>query len=164
MPARIARIRVRTSRNIYDTLRNHAPTDELSGKFSMEFCIAVMLHEGKCGLNEFNRGLAAHEDIRRTMALVDYAPFDAQAATGDYRLNTTLIEFELTNGDTIAKRVDWGKGSKADPMSMDEVADKFRECARYARWPTEKAEQAILLVRRLETVSSVTGLTACLAS
>lgn len=163
-PARIARIRVRTSRNIYDTLRNHAPTDELSGKFSMEFCIAVMLHEGKCGLNEFNRGLAARDDIRRTMALIDYVPFDAQAAAGDYRLNTTLIEFELTDGDTIARRVDWGKGSKADPMSMDEVADKFRECARYARWPIEKAEQAILLVRRLETVSSVTGLTGCLAN
>lgn len=63
----------------------------------------------------------------------------------------------------LSARVDRGKGSKADPMSMDEVTDKFRECALYARWPAAKAEGAIALVRRLETIERVTELTTCLA-
>ena len=143
-PEQIARIRVRTSQNIRDTLRHHAASDALSAKFSMEFCLA---------------------DIRRIMGLIDYTPFSEQEARANgYTLVTTLLEIELKDGRTIAARVDYGKGAKANPMSMDEVADKFRECAQYARWPEAKAEQAIGLARRLESLASVRELTACLAT
>lgn len=164
-PEQIARIRVRTSQNIRDTLRHHAPTDALSAKFSMEFCLAAILHEGRCGLNQFNDALVNHADIRRIMGLIDYTPFSEQEVKAyGYTLVTTLLEINLTDGRTIAARVDYGKGSKVNPMSMDEVADKFRECAQYASWPEAKAEQAIGLVRRLESLGSVRELTACLAA
>lgn len=163
-PERIARIRVRTSQNIHDTLRYHAPTNGLSAKFSMEFCLAAILHEARCGLAQFNDALVNHAGIRRIMGLIDYTPFPEQEAEANgYTLVTTLLEIDLKNGRTIAARVDYGKGSKVNPMSMDEVADKFRECAQYASWPEAKAEQAIRLVRRLESVASVRELTACLA-
>ena len=164
-PEQIARIRVRTSQNIRDTLRHHAASDALSAKFSMEFCLAAILHEGRCGLSQFNDALVNHADIRRIMGLIDYTPFSEQEARANgYTLVTTLLEIELKDGRTIAARVDYGKGAKANPMSMDEVADKFRECAQYARWPEAKAEQAIGLARRLESLASVRELTACLAT
>lgn len=163
-PNDIAHIRVRTSQNIADTLRNHAPTDALQAKFSMEFGLAAILHEGRCGLNEFTTELVTRPDVRSTMALIDYRVFsEEEAKSNRYLLNTTLLEFDLKSGRTVSARVDWGKGSKADPMSMDEVADKFRECAHYAGWPADKAEGAIARVRRLESVGSVAELTAFLA-
>lgn len=160
----VERIRVCTSRNIRETLRHHAPTDELAAKFSMEFGIAAILHEGRCGLGEFTRELVHRPDIRRTMALVDYtAVTDDEAKADGHLLNTTLLEIDLKRGNTVKVRVDWGKGSKADPMSMDEVAQKFRECADYAGWPGDKAARAIELVRALDTVANVRDITACLA-
>ena len=162
-PDEICRIRIRTSQNIYDTLRNHAPTDELAAKFSMEFCIATMLHEKKCSLNEFSQELVNRADIRKTMALINYKPFDDSEATG-YSLNTTFIEIDLMNGKTIERRADWGKGSKANPMSMEEVEVKFLECAQFAQWPVAKSKRAIEAVRRLEMVRDVKEVTLCLAN
>jgi len=48
-------------------------------------------------------------------------------------------------------------------MTYDEVADKFRECAAYSRWPKKKADQVVELVRNLEEVRNVRELTGLLS-
>ena len=48
-------------------------------------------------------------------------------------------------------------------MSDDEVAEKFRLCARYARWPDDKAEGIVKVARRLEELPDVRQLTALLS-
>jgi hypothetical protein len=75
---------------------------------------------------------------------------------------TTIIKISLKNGRTISGRADFGKGSPSDPMSYDDVADKFRGCAAFAEWPMAKANQVIDMVRKLEDVSDVRTLTALL--
>ena len=40
-------------------------------------------------------------------------------------------------------------------MSYDEVADKFRECAEFARFPRDKAESVVAMVRDLESLPSI---------
>jgi hypothetical protein len=47
-------------------------------------------------------------------------------------------------------------------MSYDEVADKFRGCAEFAKWPTAKAESVIESVKSLENVSDMSRLAAAL--
>ena len=49
-------------------------------------------------------------------------------------------------------------------MSYEEVADKFRECAAFARVPRERADTVVAMVRDLETLSSIERLTAMLRS
>ena len=75
---------------------------------------------------------------------------------------TTIIKITLKNEHTISGRPDFGKGSPSDPMSYDEVAEKFRGCAGFAEWPSSKANQVIDMVRRLEDLSDVRTLTALL--
>jgi hypothetical protein len=48
-------------------------------------------------------------------------------------------------------------------MSYEEVADTFRECAAFRRWPFEEAERVIQMVGRLEDVADVRTPTALLA-
>ena len=57
-------------------------------------------------------------------------------------------------------RADFGKGSPANPMSYDEVAEKFQGCAAFAEWPSPKSNQVIDVVRKLEDLSDVRTLTA----
>jgi 2-methylcitrate dehydratase PrpD len=73
---------------------------------------------------------------------------------------TTILKIHLKNGRTLSARADFGKGSPANPMSYDEVAEKFRGCAAYAGWPDEKASQIIEGVKRLEDLPDVGALTA----
>ena len=49
-------------------------------------------------------------------------------------------------------------------MTFDEVADKFRLNAGFARWPAAKIESIIRIVSSLERAPSMTGLTSALTS
>jgi 2-methylcitrate dehydratase PrpD len=82
---------------------------------------------------------------------------DAEAA--GYDKMTTIIEITLKDGRTISGRADFGKGSPANPMSYDEVADKFRECAAYSRWSNKKSDHVVDLVRNLEALPNIRELT-----
>jgi hypothetical protein len=43
-------------------------------------------------------------------------------------------------------------------MSYDEVADKFRGCADFAKWPSKKTEAVVETVKILERVSDMSSL------
>jgi len=164
-PADVARIRVKTSQNIHHTLLHHQPKTELQAKFSLEFCLAALLLERKCGLNQFHDEYVMRPDVQDTIAKVEYTTYSPEEATRErHTIVTSHVEIEMKDGQRHGGRVDAGKGNKANPMSEDEVADKFRECAEFSHWPMEKAEHAIALVRRLEDVGDVREITRALTA
>jgi len=158
----VVQVKVGTNQNMPNALIHHRPTDELQAKFSMEFCMAVLLIEGRGGLNEFTPEVVNRPDIKAMIEKVEFGVHPEAEAAG-YDKMTTLIEIELADGRRIEGRADFGKGSPANPMSYDEVAEKFRECAEFARFPGDKAEKTVDLVRRLDTVGDIRELTALLA-
>lgn len=83
-----------------------------------------------------------------------------EAEAAGYNKMTTIIAILLKNGQTIHGRADFGKGSPADPMSYDDEAAKFLDCAAYAKWPDAKARAIVELVRQLEELGDVRTLTA----
>jgi 2-methylcitrate dehydratase PrpD len=76
---------------------------------------------------------------------------------------TTLIEIELADGRRIEGRADFGKGSPANPMSDDELATKFRECAAWGKLPKASADRVVHMVFNLEKLKSIRELTRLLA-
>ena len=80
-----------------------------------------------------------------------------------FGMNAFADVLTLKDGRTITGRADFGKGSPTNPMSYDEVAEKFQGCAAFAEWPAAKSTQVIDLVRKLEDVPDVRVLTALLS-
>ena len=164
-PAQVARIRARTSPSIYSVLFHHAPVRELEAKFSLEFGLATLLLERGVTLAHFNDAFVARPEVQAAIGLVDYQSFpEGEAEAGNHTLITSVVEVDLKDGRTIGGRIDYGKGSLANPMSDDEVAEKFRACAAFARWPAAKSEAAIDHAGRLEAIEDVRTLTACFAA
>lgn len=157
----VKRVRVGTNSNMPNALIHHRPTNELQAKFSMEFCMAILLLEGRAGLNEFTDEVVMRPDVRAMIEKVDFV-VDDEAESAGYHLMTTIIDIELNDGRKVSGRADFGKGSPANPMSYDEVADKFRECAEFARFPRPRADEVVAMVRDLETIQSIDRLTSLL--
>jgi 2-methylcitrate dehydratase PrpD len=145
-----------------NALIHHQPTDELQAKFSMEFCMAILLLERRGALPEFTDDVVNRADVKELISRVNFGVHPEAEAAG-YDKMTTIIDINLRDGRTISGRADFGKGSPANPMSYEEVADKFRGCAEFAEWPDNRSEEVIEMVRDLETVGSVRNLTALLA-
>jgi 2-methylcitrate dehydratase PrpD len=160
-PGQVERVKVGTNQNMPNALIHHRPTTELEAKFSMEFCMAILLLERRARLQEFTDEVVRRPDVQAMIERIEFGVHpDAEAA--GYDKMTTIIEVELKDGRRIAGRADFGKGSPGHPMSYDEVADKLRECAEFAHWPTAKAEQVVGLVGDLQDLSDVCELTALL--
>lgn len=152
--ADVQHVRVGTNSNMPNALIHHRPTNELQGKFSMEFCMAILLIEGRAGLNEFVDEVINRPDVQAMIEKVDFV-VDERAEAAGYHKMTTYIDITLKDGRIISGMADFGKGSPANPMSFDEVAAKFHECAEFAGWDKAKASEVVSLVRDLETLPSL---------
>jgi 2-methylcitrate dehydratase PrpD len=156
--AEVERVEVGTNHNMLNTLIHHKPTTGLQAKFSMEFCMAILLLDGKADQTRFTDAVVNRPDVQEMIGRVHFYT-DPEAEKAGYDKMTTILKITLKNGRVITGRADFGKGSPADPMSYDEVADKFLGCAAFAEWPTSKARQVIEMVRKLEEVPDIRTLT-----
>lgn len=161
-PDQIEHVKVGTNQNMPNALIHHQPKTELQAKFSMEFCMAILLLERKAGLPEFTDKLVNRPDVQAMIKKVQFGVHPEAEAAG-YDKMTTIIEIALKDGRKISGRSDFGKGSPADPMSYEEVADKFHECAAFSRWASAKAERVVETVWRLEGLADVRELTGLLS-
>lgn len=157
----VVRVRVGTNHNMPNALIHHRPRNELQAKFSMEFCMAILLLERRAGLNEFTDEVVLRPDVQAMIEKIDFV-VDKEAEAAGYHKMTTLIDIELASGRTIQGRADFGKGSPAMPMTYNEVADKFRENAEFARFPKKQAEEVVAMVRELESLPAISRLMAAL--
>ncbi len=162
-PEQVERVKVGTNRNMPNALIHHRPKTELEAKFSMEFCMAILLLERRAGLREFTDAVVNRRDVQAMIERIDFG-VHPEAESAGYDKMTTVIDVVLKSGKTISDRADFGKGSPAIPMSFEEVTKKFLDCAAYVGWAPEKSRQVVEIVRRLENIDNVGALTALLAA
>jgi len=152
--ADVEQVEVGTNRNLPNALIHHRPKNNLQAKFSMEFCIAILLVDGKAGLSQFTDAVVNRPDVQQMIEKVRFY-VDDDAEKAGYDKMTTILKVHLKDGRVIAGRADFGKGSPSNPMSYDEVAEKFLGCAEFAEWPTERAHGIVEAVRTLETLPDI---------
>jgi 2-methylcitrate dehydratase PrpD len=162
-PEQVIKVRAGTNHNMPNALIHHRPRNELQAKFSMEFCMAILLIERRAGLNEFTDEVVLRPDVQEMIGRVEFV-VDERAEAAGYHKMTTYLDITLKDGRTISGVADFGKGSPANPMSFAEVAAKFSECAEFARWNAARAKDVIGMVRDLETLDSIGRLTEALRS
>jgi 2-methylcitrate dehydratase PrpD len=140
-----------------NALIHHRPVNELQAKFSMEFCMAILLLEGRAGLSEFTDEVVNRPDVKAMIERIDFV-IDERAEAAGYHKMTTYLDIALKDGHKISGMADFGRGSPAHPMSFDEVAVKFHECAEFARWDQSKAGKVVAMVRDLENLPALDAL------
>ncbi len=155
----VEHLEVGTNRNMPNALIHHHPKTGLQAKFSMEFCMAILLLDGKADQSKFTDAAVNRDDVQKMIERIRFY-IDPEAEKAGYDKMTTILKITLKDGRTIFGRADFGKGSPTDPMSYDEVAEKFSGCAAFADWPSSKTKQVIDLVRKLEEAADVRTLTA----
>ena len=161
-PGQVVKVKVGTNRHMPNALIHHQPTNELQAKFSMEFCMAILLLKRKAGLAEFTDKVVNSPDVKKMIAKIDFGVHPEAEAAG-YEKMTTIIDIELADGRKLGGRADFGKGSPANPMSDGELADKFHECAAWGKLPKANADKVVDRVFNLEKLKSIRELTRLLA-
>jgi 2-methylcitrate dehydratase PrpD len=157
-PAQVKHVSVGTNHNMPNALIHHQPKNELQAKFSMEFCMAILLLERKAGLEQFTDEVVNRPDVQAMIAKIDFDVHpDAEAAGFDKM--TTIIDITLTDGRHVRGQADFGKGSPANPMTDDELSEKFRQCAAWGGFDKKRTAEVLKLLWKIDELADVTGLT-----
>ena len=162
-PAEVEKVDVGANHAMTTSLLHHHPVTGLQGKFSMEFCMSILLLERKAGLNEYQDAVVQRADVQDMVKRVNFY-IDPEAEQAGLDKMTSILKIHLKGGKVISGRAEFAKGSPSNPMSYDEVADKFRGCAEFAKWPAAKTESVIAVVKSLETASDISKLAALLTT
>jgi len=162
-PERVKRVAVGTNHNMPNALIHHRPRNELQAKFSMEFCMAILLIERKAGLAQFTESIVNRSDVQALIRRVDFGVHPEAEAAGFDKM-TTIIEVELDDGTTVKGSADFGKGSPANPMTDRELEQKFLECAEWGGVDAAAARRIADLVWKIEELGDVRELTRLLTA
>jgi 2-methylcitrate dehydratase PrpD len=162
-PADVEKVDMGGNSGMMTALLHHRPINALQGKFSMEFCMAILLLERKAGLNEFTDAIVQRADVQDLLKRVNFF-VDPEAEKAGLNKMTSIIRIHLKGGKIISGRADVAKGHPDNPMSYEDEAEKFRGCAEFAKWPSAKTESVIQMVKTLDTAPDVGKLSAALTS
>lgn len=155
----VQKVDVGGSRLEVDTLLHHHPITGLQAKFSMEFCMSILLLERRSvGLSHFTDAVVQRADVQDLISRVSFHAAPASAAGAGNK----SLQILLKSGKVLTGNVGFAKGSPENPMTYDEVAEKFKGNAEFAKWPAQKAASVVALVKSLEDLSDVNALTAAL--
>ncbi len=155
-PDSIARVQVEVSRGALLPLRADPPATGLEGKFSLQYCLAAALADGRVGLASFTDEAVRRPAVRELMAKVEARE---GAEPGAFPIGGHAeVRIALKDGSEHSLRVDTPRGDPSRPLSWDELAEKFRDCAGTVL-PTEAVERTLRLVERLEELPEAERLT-----
>lgn len=162
-PAEVETVEIGGNHGMVTTLLHHHPTTGLQAKFSMEFGISILLLDRKAGLAEYTDAVVQRADVQEMLRRVNFY-VDPEADQAGLDKMTSMIKARMKDGRVLRGRAQFAKGSPANPMSYDDVEEKFRDVAGFAQWPRQSADAVIAFVKTMESAPDVNKLTAILTS
>ncbi|HEV2986729.1 MAG TPA: MmgE/PrpD family protein [Vicinamibacterales bacterium] len=138
---------------IYDT-----PSSGLEGKFSMPFCAAAAVVDGRVGIDTFDASRLADPRIAALQARVKMRvdpSLDASARS----LTQARVTVRLHDGRVLTASADGARGYPEHPASDEELASKFLACAMYTL-TAPRAQDALASLREIERAADVRAVTA----
>jgi 2-methylcitrate dehydratase PrpD len=107
-----------------------------AGKFSTPYCIAVGLVDGKAGLGQFTDERVRDPQLQAVAAKVSYV-IDPK---NEYPRNFTgHIRARLKDGSEREVRRGHMRGGQHEPLTDEEIRQKFLDNARFGGWSEERA-------------------------
>ncbi|MBN2062042.1 MAG: MmgE/PrpD family protein [Deltaproteobacteria bacterium] len=132
------------------------PEDMISAQFSGRFGIALRLIRGSNGFRDYSDENIRDPELLELAGKITYAE-DHEMEKMPPGAAPTRITMKLKNGDTYTSRVDYAKGTPENPMTAEEIKEKFRGLASTVI-PQKQVEKIIGTVRDLENLENIQGL------
>ncbi len=138
-PTGVESVTVRTNRKAFDHTGDPAkrhPTNKETADHSHAYAVAVAIVDGRVGPQQYS--------LDKLRDPVIHALIDRVTVEPDPRLDdlypASIVEITTTTGETYRCQVTAAKGSPQNPLSNNEVTDKFRALASPSMDPRQMEE------------------------
>ena len=137
------------------------PVSGLEAKFSMPFCAAAAVVDGRVGIDTFDAARIGDASVAALMSRVTMT-VDPALGVDVPALTQARVQVRLRDGRVLTEFANGARGYPEQPASDEELAAKFLSCA-VRTLPESAAHEALELLRRLEDVRDICELTRVIA-
>ncbi len=104
------------------------PDNEMQARFSIHYCLAVVLLEGSLSISDFTLEAISRPQVRALIPLIFLEPFDIEGQETNKPIGPPhTIIVNLTNGNQLEIAVEHAMGWPQEPFSEEDLASKFYE-------------------------------------
>lgn len=137
----------------------HEASDGLQAKYSLAYCAAVALLDGRGGLAQFEDARVAQPDVRALVKRTTVRP-DPRMASGSGKFGVEMT-VRLAGGRTVSTALEVPRGHPTRRLEDDRQRAKFMECS-VPVLGEQRASHAAALLGRFETLSDLGALVSLL--
>ena len=131
------------------------PSTPYGAKFSVPYCVAVALHDGNAGLEQFTEARIADPAVLAEAAKVTYEIDPQNEYPSNYTGDLCVI---LKDGTRLEANQPCLRGGRGAPLEAEELVQKFRGNVRFGGWNDAQAEAMADFARGAFAASDVAGL------
>ncbi len=151
---KIAAVRVDTYGAGYEIVKESNPSSPYRAQFSIAYCVAAALTDGRLGLeqfssNRFDEGGVRHASIAALLGRTRVTVADDLSAKYPAAW-PTRVEIELENGATLRGTANFPRGNPENPVTDRELEHKFTDLVA-PRLGSDVATRGIALVDTVTT-------------
>lgn len=160
-PNEVTAIRAEVSPFFLSPLIHHRPRTGLEGKFSLEYTVAAALLDGKIRLATFTDEMVNRRGAQRLIEMVTPAAHGVKGGEGT-RATFARLTVELKGGRKLVEEVPEPRGTAANPLSDEELAEKFRDCWGFAGMDPSGAGHVLEMLSQVDRTDKLDQLAAAL--
>lgn len=150
---------------VVDYLKFPRPKSRFEAKYSMEFCIATAIRDGKVVTTSFSDDKIQDPELLRLMAKVRMSVWPEYSKHGynpPHAPYGCLVNITLRNGTKHSLQVDSGPWEPATPPSREDLEEKFRGNAELVL-PGSTVDRTLDLISQLEKLDDIGAVMALLS-
>lgn len=151
-PGHIQSILVKAHPMALDMVDNADPKTVYGCKFSIQYCVALVLHKGQAWVDDFSEANMHDPEIRRVTALCGTEPAVTYEPDGKLQDKNSELFITMKNGGIYHARVPYPLGNPENPMTFDELNGKFASLASSC-YDEEHMRNISALCRNLDQVA-----------
>jgi len=139
------------------TQKEKMPEDEAGTRFNIAFAVSLAIVKGKAGINEFSMENTKNQeigDLFNKVKIISDSSFECK----ENNIKGAEVEIILKNNTSLKKKVVLPKGEPENPLTKEELYDKFNDCIGNF-WSNEKKEKVLGYIQNLDKVDNIRILT-----
>jgi 2-methylcitrate dehydratase PrpD len=133
------------------------PATGLEGKFSMPFCAAAAVHDGRVGLETFAAD-RLNDPVLGALSQRVVMSVDSTLDSTAPALTQARVRVRLKDGRVLAADANGARGYPDRPATGEQLAAKFLACAALAL-PEARARQALEALQTIDSVPDIGAVT-----
>ena len=128
-PASVDRIDVMVDFDPPRSLIHSRPVSSLEGKFSMQYCLAAALLDQRVGLQSFTDDQVMRPEAQALIPRIDMRRIPGNEGQPSWTEGFHQVDVQMKDGSTLRQQAHRANSGALRGVTMEDVREKFRDCA-----------------------------------